>query len=280
MAEHEERGNCMNNQQTIRQVVTKDSLLGALKDVGARPGMVIEVHSSLSALGYVAGGARTVVDALMELCGDSGTILMPMQTGDNTDPSGWENPPVDPALWQVLRDNTPPYHPENTDIQYMGAIPENFRHRNGVVYSGHPSLSYAAWGKYARLLCNRQSIHFPLAEESPTARLYELRGYVLLIGTGYDKCTCMHLAEYRTDCRPIRVDCAAAAEGEENRWRKYLDLALDNGEFEKIGAIMEKKGMVRKTMLNDCPISFFSAVDAVDEATDYFEKTVVYDLYR
>ena len=114
----------------------------------------------------------------------------------------------------------------------------------------------------------------------PTARLYELRGYVLLIGTGYDKCTCMHLAEYRTDCRPIRVDCAAAAEGEENRWRKYLDLALDNGEFEKIGAIMEKKGMVRKTMLNDCPISFFSAFDAIDEATEYFEKTVVYDLYR
>ena len=103
---------------------------------------------------------------------------------------------------------------------------------------------------------------------------------MLLIGTGYDKCTCMHLAEYRTDCRPIRVDCAAAAEGEENRWRKYLDLALDNSEFEKIGAIMEKKGMVRRTMLNNCPISFFSAVDAIDEATEYFEKTVVYDLYR
>ena len=88
----------MKNQQTIRQVVTKDSLLAALSAVGARSGMVIEVHSSLSALGYVAGGARTVVDALMELCGDSGTILMPMQTGDNTDPSGWENPPVDPSL--------------------------------------------------------------------------------------------------------------------------------------------------------------------------------------
>ena len=267
-------------QKPIRTAVTKESLMAALQSVGVGPNMILEVHSSLSSLGYVVGGARTVVDALMELSEPGGTILMATQTADNSDPSSWQNPPAAPETWKTIRENMPAYDPEATDLSEMGAVAENFRHRAGVVSSCHPSDSYAAWGRYAKLLCNRQSMHFPLAEESPAARLYELKGYVLLIGVDFTKVTCMHLAEYRSECRPIVINCACVQDGGKSYWKKYLNLDIDSSDFEKVRSSLEKKSMIRETMLGDCHIQLFPVNAAVDEAVRYFEKNVVYDLYR
>jgi aminoglycoside 3-N-acetyltransferase len=268
-------------QQPIQNPVTKDMIRQGLEKIGIIPNMVIEVHSSLSAFGYVIGGARTVVDALMEAAAGNGTILMANQTTDNSEPALWERPPVDPRLYQQVRDAMPPFDPYLSDTRGIGAVEENFRHREGVVISSHPAVSYAAWGKYARLLCNRQSLHFPLSEESPTARLYELKGYVLLLGTGFDTCTCMHLAEYRSDSRPAILQGACIRdENGEPKWQKYLDIALNSDDFIKVGEIMKKKGLVRELDIGPCHAMFFSAVSAIDEATHFFSRTQVYDLYR
>ena len=264
----------------IDSIVTKETLTEALKYVGLRRNMNVEVHASLSSLGYVTGGARTVVDALMELISEGGTILMPTQTTDNTDPSTWVNPPAVPSMWQDIRDSMPAYNPEYSALSGMGAIAENFRHRNGVVFSNHPTVSFAAWGRYARVLCNRQSLHFPLAEESPGARLYELKGHVLLIGTDFTTATCLHLAEYRTECRPIIIEnCCTLVDGRRS-WKKYLDLAVDSTVFEKVRLSLDKKSLIKETVLNGCRIQLFPVNSAVDEATSYFEKSIVYDLYR
>lgn len=40
-----------------RQIVLKQDILDALSAVGMRPGQTVMVHCSLSALGYVCGGA-------------------------------------------------------------------------------------------------------------------------------------------------------------------------------------------------------------------------------
>ncbi len=266
--------------KTVSDPVTKDMLVKALRDLGVSSNQIIEVHSSLSSFHYVVGGARTVVDALLEIAGSGGTILMPTQNCGNSEPSKWQNPPVSADLYKEVRYSIPAFDPRSEDIPHMGEVAENFRKREGVVVSSHPSVSYAAWGRYAKLLCNRQSLHFPLAEESPCARLYELKGAVLMLGTDFDTCTCMHLAEYRCDCRPVMIDGAAVKTENGTAWRKYLDLSLNADSFLKVGALMEKKKMVRETELGGCRIRYFSAAQAIDEATKYFEKTVVYDLYR
>lgn len=264
----------------IETVITKESLRAALESVGVGRNMILEAHISLSSLGYVPGGARTVTDTLMDLVTDGGTLLFPTQTTGNTDPSEWVDPPALPSLWQEIRDTMPAYDPEKTDLSDMGAVAENFRHRRGVVCSNHPSVSYAAWGRYAKLLCNRHSLHFPLAEESPAARLYELKGYVLLVGTDFSAATCMHLAEYRTECRPIIVRSSCAQIDGRRNWKKYLDLDIDSTDFEKVRGQLAKKNMIREIMLNTCRIQCFPVNAAVDEATKYFEKNAIYDLYR
>lgn len=266
--------------QTVTDPVTKDSLIRALRGIGVGTGQIIEVHCSLSSFHYVIGGARTVVDALMETTGRNATLLMPVQSSDNSEPSDWENPPISPEQYSDVRKAIPPFDANDSDIPGMGEVVENFRHREGVVISNHPNTSYAAWGRYAKLLCNRQSLHFPLADESPTARLYELKGYVLLIGCDADKCTCMHLAEYKTDCRPIKICGASVATKDGIQWKKYLDLDIDSSCFVKVRQIMQRKKMIRETTLGGSRIMFFSAADAIDEATSYLENTTVFDLYR
>ena len=266
--------------QTVSDPVTKESFIQALKSLGITGNQILEVHTQMSSFGYVIGGARTIVDGLMELCENGGTILMPAQTVDNSEPSDWEYPAVAPTLYKEIREAIPAHDTKTSDVHYMGSVVENFRLRDGVITSSHPTFSYSAWGRYARLLCNHQSTHFPLADESPTARLYELKGYVLLIGCDFDSATCMHLAEYRSDCRPIGIQGAKVKTAEGDVWRKYLDLQLDSDIFLKVGQMMRKKNMVRETMLGGCKIMLFSAASAIDEAMRYFDKTMVYDLYR
>ncbi|MGW0809371.1 AAC(3) family N-acetyltransferase [Nonomuraea sp. NPDC002799] len=48
--------------------------------LGVRFGQVILVHSSLSSLGHVDGGASTVVSALRDLIGGEGTLVVPTGT--------------------------------------------------------------------------------------------------------------------------------------------------------------------------------------------------------
>ncbi len=265
---------------TVTDPVTKEILIAELKKLGVSSNQILEVHSSLDSFDYVIGGARTVVDALMELCGDTGTLMMPMQTSDNSEPSDWENPAIAPELYKTIRESIPPFDANISDIPEMGSVVDNFRHRDGVIISNHPQVSYAAWGRYAKLLCNRQSLHFPLAEESPVARLYELKGNVLLFGVDFDKATCMHLAEYRCDARPIQIHGASIQTENGKKWKKYLDLDLDSDVFIKVRQIMQRKNMVKQTMIGGCKVMYFSASTAIDEATSYLERTQVYELYR
>ncbi|MBQ9823336.1 MAG: AAC(3) family N-acetyltransferase [Solobacterium sp.] len=269
-----------NKVKTIADPVTKEMLVNGLRQLGVSGSQILEVHSSLSSFGYVVGGARTIVDALMEIAEPGGTILMPTQTTENSEPSNWTDPAVPASLYKDIRAAMPAYDSKKTDLRRMGEVVENFRHREGVITSSHPAVSYAAWGRYARLLCNRQSMHFPLAEESPCARLYELKGYVLLMGTGFDTCTCMHLAEYRCDCRPIIISGASMSSSDGAAWKKYLDLDIDSSVFEKVRGILVRKKLIRETVIGGSRIQFFPAAAAIDEAVRYFDKTVVYDLYR
>ena len=132
-----------------RKLVLKNDIISALQAVGVKPGQAIMVHTSLSKLGFVCGGAQTVIEALLECAGENGTIMMPTQSWKNLDPETgvhWEEPE---EWWQIIRDNWPAYNKDITPTNTMGAVAEMFRKWPGALRSDHPARSVAALGKHA-----------------------------------------------------------------------------------------------------------------------------------
>src|SRR5580693_4517545 len=67
----------LQQQQLSKRVITKEQLITDFKKIGLQQGDSVLVHSSLSKIGFVEGGAKTLVDALFETVGDEGTLLFP-----------------------------------------------------------------------------------------------------------------------------------------------------------------------------------------------------------
>jgi aminoglycoside 3-N-acetyltransferase len=142
----------MSEAEVVQRTVTPHTrtwLAGDLRRLGLRPGAVVLMHSSLSAIGWVAGGAVAVLLAVQDVLTKDGTLIVPTHTSDRTDPAGWQNPPV-PADWiPIIRTRTPAFDPARTPTRGMGVIAETFRSWPGVRRSSHPHASFAAWGRYA-----------------------------------------------------------------------------------------------------------------------------------
>ncbi len=131
------------------QVILKDEVIQKLKTVGLKSGDNVMVHTSLGKMGYVCGGAQAVIEALMEVVGDSGTIMMPTQSWKNLDPETGVHWEAEEKDWQLIRDNWPAYDKNLTPTNTMGAVAEMFRQVPGSVRSDHPARSVCAWGRYA-----------------------------------------------------------------------------------------------------------------------------------
>lgn len=212
---------------------TVASLTADLRALGVTPGMVVLVHSSLSAMGWVCGGPVAVILALQEALGPDGTLVMPTHTSDLTEPSRWENPPVPESWWPVIRESMPAFDPDLTPTRAMGVIPETFRKQAGILRSDHPHVSVCARGPRAQEITADHSLANGLGEDSPLGRLYDLHAHVLLLGVGHEHNTSMHLAEYRADYATKRTieDGAPAAAG----WVAFSEFETDSSDFDRIG---------------------------------------------
>ena len=89
--------------------ITKNEIKEAFAQIGLRAGTTVMVHTSLSAIGYVCGGAQAVIEALTETVGPEGTIMMPLQSWKNLDPEDGVHWNIEEEYWHIIRDNWPAY---------------------------------------------------------------------------------------------------------------------------------------------------------------------------
>lgn len=257
-----------------RKIVIKQDILDALEKIGIKNGQSIIVHISMKSFGFVCGGPQIIIEALIESVGEDGTIMMPTQTWKNLDPSygvHWEEPK---EWWDIIRNNWPAYDKDITLTNSMGAVAEMFRKWSGVIRSDHPVRSFAAWGKNANYLVNNHSLSDIFGETSPVAKLYDLDGYVLLLGTGYDKNTSIHLADARANypSKHIEENSCAVLKDRKREWITYSTLCVDGEDFIDIGNEFEKSYEVKKIKIGNANVRFMRQRDIVDFAVKWIEN--------
>lgn len=159
--------------------MTEAELIEQFRAAGIERGDSILVHSSLSSLGWVYGGADAVVGALIGAVEDEGTVLFPTLTGSSRD--SVSNPPVFDCLASKC---------------WTGAIPETARQYSRSVRSLHPTHSVAAVGKLAGWFASGHELaRTPCGFGSPYDKLADIGGKIVLIGVSQDTNTSFHMAE-------------------------------------------------------------------------------------
>ncbi len=262
----------MQSREMVSKIVTKKEMLRQLRELGVTEGMILEVHSSMKSLGYVVGGAQTIVDSLLEAVGYDGTLVMPIQAWENSEPSYWENPPVDRSLWEEVRSSIPAFRADQSEYSGMGAVINNFNRRTGVYRSSHPKAAFAAYGRYGKLITHKHDLDFSLGLNSPLGEMYKLPAYILLMGVDYDRCTSMHLGEVISGIRPVIMEGGATEDNGIRKWNQYLDLEYDSDEFIEIGHAMEAASLVRLGKIADSTCRLMKFKETVDFTADYLRK--------
>lgn len=164
--------------------VTRADLARDLARLGIRPGDTVFLHSSLKSLGYVEGGASSVVKALQDAVGAEGTLLVPtyyLPAGTVKATCEMEGYVFDPRS-----------HGTN-----MGRLPETFLREAATHRSVHPTHSVSAWGRHAQYLTEaHHRAPSIFGEGSPWQRFVGLDGAkVLGLGISMGPVTFYHVVE-------------------------------------------------------------------------------------
>lgn len=252
---------------------TAATLTSDLRALGVVPGDVLMVHSSMRSLGFVAGDVQAVVHALLTAVGPEGTIVVPTHTSGNTDPAGWQNPPVPEPWWPVLRSETPGFDPARTPSRWVGVLPEAVRTWPGAVRSGHPHVSCAALGAQAGEVVAEHGLAESHGERSPIGVVYRLGGKVLLLGCGHDSNTSLHLAERRQASPPTAETGAAISDGDgTSRWVTWTDLVTGEDDFDRLGAAFEETGAVTVGQVGSAAARLMDQRTLVDFGVDWIAR--------
>jgi len=164
-------------------MINQTDLIKGFRDLGIQSGMALEVHSSLSSLGYVEGGANTVIEALMATVGNNGVIVMPAFAISELMPLIDEDKQLGIAeKSRILSED------DFTTNNGLGIIANTFRDRSDTIL-GKGIFRVTAWGKDAELHAT-----------AGFGRIIDFGGYALLLGVDIYRMSSMHYVE---DSQPV-----------------------------------------------------------------------------
>ena len=169
--------------------IDREAILAALEAVGVRKGDTLLVHSSLSACGYILGGAQTIIEAIIEAIGPEGNFFVPTFQRSECFLNGinkrWDHRPSD------SRDRA------SESVRWVGTLPLEFMRLYPEAPRGvHLSHSWAGWGPRAAEVLSRQAEDEPpFSDNSCPMVVREMGGKILLFGSPIGHMSFVHCFE-------------------------------------------------------------------------------------
>ena len=214
------------------------------------------LHSSLSAIGNVQGGAATVVDALMDALGPEGTLVVPGFTYPEDYPDS-----ADPD-WVFDPTNTP---------SGMGAISNEVRTRDGALRSLHLWHSVTAVGPLAQSVVSASNKVERSAWDanSPMAWVLDRESVIMMLGVPYQNLTAVHVweVEFNVDYR-LTQDVTRRMVNERGQIIELVSQVHaradwhPGSDFNRLGEQMEDQDLVRVGHVGNAVVRMFTARDA------------------
>lgn len=200
------RHNLSIDERTMRRIelppITRSRLVNDLKKLGVSKGDTIMLHVSVKAIGWVVGGPDIVIQALLDVLGSQGTLMMYV---------AWEDSPYNLAKWpkdlqRAYLKECPPFDPARSRAHRKWSIlTEYLRTWPGACRSGNPEASCVAVGAKARWITENHPLQYGYGPGSPFAKLCEAKGKVLLLGAPFDSITLLHYAEHLANVPNKRI---------------------------------------------------------------------------
>lgn len=235
-------------------LVTQEVIEEGLSRLGLTKGSLVEVHSSLGSFGKVEGGAGAVINALTNIVGSEGTIVMsaypltapvPLSEEEKSRGIAWKT--------KVIAE-------DSAERTGMGIIVDEFKVRPDVA-CGHGIHRVCAWGKDKERYLDGY------------ARLVENDGWVLLAGVGIDRCSSMHLAEEI----PVPKEISAYDEVPEDIKKDYPSeqwgIGVGSGTpadgWQKVYRKADEQGLVKHVRIGNAECHLFKAKDLLEILKDW-----------
>ncbi len=252
--------------------VSKEELIIDFGKLGLQEGSRVMVHSSLSKIGWVIGGPQTVVQALFDVIGDKGTMVMPAATPLCLHPSDWEDITI-PEKWISKLEKYLPAFEKDITPTTMGIIPETFRNWPGTLRSNHPISSVSAYGELAGEVIHDHQLEISEGVKTPYEKIYNFNFQILLLGVGFNRCTMLHFAESRSVNRRLTKSKYQISTNRGNVWTEVTDMGNDNGtHFPKIGALYLQDHPAKTGQIGNADSILVSCKKVVDFGTSYFNN--------
>jgi aminoglycoside 3-N-acetyltransferase len=226
-----------------RGLVDRDQLVADLRSLGVRRAQDLLIHCSLRQVGWVEGGAATLLSAILEVSGPEATLVVPTQTTWNSLSSNAFRAAIaglDAEERARYVAAMPGFDPMSTPSVGMGAVAEHLRTRPSASRSSHPQTSFAAIGPGAHACTSVHNLDCHLGDQSPMGWLYAADAAILLLGVGYSACTAFHLAEYHLPGAPplCSYHCFTTQAGARVE-HEFTAIRLDDSDFELLGAELD-----------------------------------------
>lgn len=233
----------------MENTVTKHDISQGLRKLGLKSGDKILVHSSLSSIGKVDGGADAVIDSVLEVIGSSGTLVVPT--------FACAGPVFDPK----------------TSHTGLGIIADKFWQRKGVLRSYHPTHSVAVLGKDAKdyIKCHEDA-NTAYAEGTPYYKLAMEGGFILLLGVDQDRNTTLHTAEALADLPYLRTVYKKYRKDGKEIEIKIERMAGPHRNFIGFDKIFRDKGVMTIGKIGNAVCRLIKAKEMLNITVELFKK--------